>query len=143
MHKWADWKPTNKNKSLMEIETVTCTWCFKTARENVIRTSQNEKETLLEEIKGNFVTWFLSLHPWCPLKKISFLISSDKTRFFEKKKNKIRVASECWMFYRSRLVPDMTRCLSDILIPFPNLNDLNSHGVWYLDDNDDKVQYWP
>ena len=38
----------------MEIETTTCVWCFKTARENAIRTSQNEKETLVEEIKEQF-----------------------------------------------------------------------------------------
>ena len=38
----------------MEIETATCAQCFKTARENAIRISQNEKETLLEEIKGHF-----------------------------------------------------------------------------------------
>ena len=49
-----DWKPTNKNKNLMEIETGTCTWCFKVARENANRTAQNEKETFLEEIKGHF-----------------------------------------------------------------------------------------
>ena len=54
MYEWADWKPTNKNKNLMEIETATSAQCFKTARENAIRTSQNEKETLLEEIKGHF-----------------------------------------------------------------------------------------
>ena len=33
----------------MEIETATFARCFKTASENAIRTSQNEKETLLEE----------------------------------------------------------------------------------------------
>ena len=45
----------------MEIETATFVQCFKTARENAIRTSQNENETLLEErnrhfqdLKGNF-----------------------------------------------------------------------------------------
>ena len=36
-----DWKPKKNNKNLIEIE-------------NAIRTSQNEKETLLEEIKGHF-----------------------------------------------------------------------------------------
>ena len=49
-----DWKPTSKNKNLMRIKTATCALCFKTARENAIRTSQNEKETHLEEIKGHF-----------------------------------------------------------------------------------------
>ena len=38
----------------MEIETATCARCFKTARKNAIRTSLNEKETLLEERKGHF-----------------------------------------------------------------------------------------
>ena len=38
----------------MEIETGTCTWCFKVARKNANRTAQNEKETFLEEIKGHF-----------------------------------------------------------------------------------------
>ena len=54
MYEGVDWKPTNKNKNLMEIETATFARCFKTASENAIRTSQNEKETLLEEIKGHF-----------------------------------------------------------------------------------------
>ena len=72
MYEGVDWKPTNKNKNLMEIETATCAWCFKTASKNAIRTSQNEKETILEEIKehfqdlkghfqdpkGHFVTWY-------------------------------------------------------------------------------------
>ena len=89
----------------MEIETATCARCFKTARENAIRTSQNKKETLLEEIKGHFqeskralseskkvlcTLIFVSAPLVPPLppppNKIPFLISSDKTRFFKKKK---------------------------------------------------------
>ena len=85
----------------MEIETATFARCFKTARGNAIRTSWNEKETLLEEIKrhfqdlkGNFQDpkghflcnlIFVSA-PLVPPEIISFLISSDKTRFFEKKR---------------------------------------------------------
>ena len=95
MYEWADWKPTNKNKNLMEIETATCARCFKTARENAIRTSQNEKETLLEEIKGHFqdpkghfVTWFLSLHPSYPPRKYHFWYLQTKLDFLKKKEDK-------------------------------------------------------